>query len=629
MVLKRLMDEFSDNAELMKLVSKWYDLQAEWDKLTIKKVQLLDIRNEKIALLQGLQSEYAKLNDGDASARGRNLDKKLALGQKIASLKLELDKSVEQALKSIEDRLLAICDERRVVNGEISNLQDETFEKQSILGKIQGEISDMRSKLNVVTDLVQADIDQMRNDIGSSSSSYSSDGSTFLASDESTLALDESTLANESTDENDEDDDDNGINLNTDRLHRLVIQSERWRNYSFNMGYELSQFKKMLTMCEDATIKVRRLLHNFEEKIKDTQEQVWDENFNLRPEFNFKDISVSSLQDIILLHDWWAANAGNVAPEGMKMTDEQFMEFRKRCNKISYNLRKNQYAQLLSVRIDRTEKRISEIEDAIKDTDTLQWDDKYGWEAERDEGEGKWNLDKASSSAKQRVRLVSMAQNVIGENEADARRYEEDSKKLASRTINYLKNLGLIETEQDLERLALASASRQNPEESQRWMDEIQRKREELDSAIGLMKSERKSIQGILDNVAKMEGKIQELEQKNKRIFDICMKSGKKVKGVTRQVRNRMLMDKLDNEQRIMELKSLIKKAKSQHLEDFSALEKMRKDVDEKQSTYDQKVREFKTDIGLTTDVVNNLMVGIYNKFQDEILEHDKMRRQK
>ena len=70
--------------------------------------------------------------------------------------------------------------------------------------------------------------------------------------------------------------------------------------------------------------------------------------------------------------------------------------------------------------------------------------------------------------------------------------------------------------------------------------------------------------------------------------------------------------------------KSLIKKAKSQHLEDFSALEKMRKDVDEKQSTYDQKVREFKTDIGLTTDVVNNLMVGIYNKFQDEILEHSK-----
>ena len=58
--------------------------------------------------------------------------------------------------------------------------------------------------------------------------------------------------------------------LDTSKLHRLIIQSERWRNYSFNMGYELYQFKKILTMCGDATIKVKRLLHNFEEKIKDT-----------------------------------------------------------------------------------------------------------------------------------------------------------------------------------------------------------------------------------------------------------------------------------------------------------------------------------------------------------------------
>ena len=92
-----------------------------------------------------------------------------------------------------------------------------------------------------------------------------------------------------------------------------------------------------------------------------------------------------------------------------------------------------------------------------------------------------------------------------------------------------------------------------------------------------------------------MEETIRELKEKNKRIFDICMKSGrKKVKGVDRQVRNRMLMDKLDNEQRIFELKQLVKKAKSQHLEDFSSLERMRKDVDEKQEAYDEKVRCFK-----------------------------------
>ena len=311
---------------------------------------------------------------------------------------------------------------------------------------------------------------------------------------------------------------------------------------------------------------------------------------------------------------------------------------------------------------DRSERRISELEDIIKDRKTLHWDDKYGKDAIRDEGEEKWSVEKVNAKARERIRLLAMAEDIIDESEqersigyasptketlnrrriasfmeevvkADAtykecvkleKQYKEDSKQLVNRTVNYLKSLGLIETESDIERLATLSSAKQNPEVSQMWMKEIQEQRESLDSAMELMKGQRKSLQSIIDNVAKMEEKIKELKQKNKRIFDICMKSGKKVKGVDRQVRNRMLMDKLNNEQRIFELKSLVKKAKSQHLEDFSALEKMRKDVDEKQSTYDQKVREFKTDIGLTTDVVNNLMVGIYNKFQDEILEHSK-----
>ena len=110
--------------------------------------------------------------------------------------------------------------------------------------------------------------------------------------------------------------------IDTKRLHRLVIQSERWRNYLFNIGFELGQFKKMLTMCDDATIKVKRLLHNFEERMKDTQEQVWDTNYNLRPDFDFKDISVAGLRDIILLHDWWAANAPGAKPEDLHMTPE-------------------------------------------------------------------------------------------------------------------------------------------------------------------------------------------------------------------------------------------------------------------------------------------------------------------
>ena len=85
-----------------------------------------------------------------------------------------------------------------------------------------------------------------------------------------------------------------------------------------------------------------------------------------------------------------------------------------------------------------------------------------------------------------------------------------------------------------------------------------------------------------------------------------------------------MLLDKVANEQKIMELKSMAKKAKNKHLSDFTVLEKLRKDVDSAQESYDKKVREFKENIGLDGETVKRLMVGIYNKFQDEILKKNK-----
>ena len=86
------------------------------------------------------------------------------------------------------------------------------------------------------------------------------------------------------------------------------------------------------------------------------------------------------------------------------MTDEQFMAFRRRCNKISYNLRKNQYAQLLAVKLDRTQRRISELENIIKDKKTLHWDDKYGKDSIKDEGKERWSVEKANAKARERVR---------------------------------------------------------------------------------------------------------------------------------------------------------------------------------------------------------------------------------
>lgn len=311
--------------------------------------------------------------------------------------------------------------------------------------------------------------------------------------------------------------------LDTKGIHRLVVQSERWRNNSFNIGYELSQFKKMLTMCEDATIKVRRLVHNFEERMKDTQEQVWDENHQLNPDFDFKDISVAGLRDVILLHDWWAANAPGKTPEEMGMTDDGFREFRRRCNKVSYNLRKNQYAQLLAVRRDRLQNRISELEDIIKDKLTLHWNDKYGADAPRDEGD-KWSLDKVDAKAHARIKLLVMADEVVSTSKqgdspssdnssrkriskmvADGdiayreyakleKQYGEDSRKLADRTMDYLKSLGLVESEADLQHLTTMSLSNQNPDVSQRWLGELQEQKGKLDSSIELMRTQRKSL---------------------------------------------------------------------------------------------------------------------------------------
>ena len=86
-------------------------------------------------------------------------------------------------------------------------------------------------------------------------------------------------------------------------------------------------------------------------------------------------------------------------------------------------------------------------------------------------------------------------------------------------------------------------------------------------------------------------------------------------------------MEKIENETRILELNSIIKSINEKHFKDFSELEKMRDDVDKAQRKYDNRVNEFKMKIGLNQDTLDNLMVGIYNKFQDEIL--DEKRKQK
>ena len=49
-----------------------------------------------------------------------------------------------------------------------------------------------------------------------------------------------------------------------------------------------------------------------------------------------------------------------------------------------------------------------------------------------------------------------------------------------------------------------------------------------------------------------------------------------------RQLRNKLLLDKLDNENRILELKGVVRKTRFENLSDLSGLENLRKAADER-----------------------------------------------
>ena len=234
MVLKRLMDEFANNKELMDLVKKFYDLLAEWDNLTLKKVQIGEVKDDKILLLQKLQGEYNGL-------RNNQLDKKLALGQKIGSLKLELDKSIEQSLKAIDERLDEIEFEMESLNHAIDEIQNKG--EYQIPHEVAERIS---------TELSSEKVGELKDNVGEATKDWKypvmegQDVSSDEDSDQDTSHLvsePQNSGERKALSKNRDVGQGEPPQLNklkTDKLHRLIVQSERWRNYSFNIGYELS-----------------------------------------------------------------------------------------------------------------------------------------------------------------------------------------------------------------------------------------------------------------------------------------------------------------------------------------------------------------------------------------------------
>ena len=510
--------------------------------------------------------------------------------------------------------------------------------------------------------------------------------------------------------------------INTVKLRHLILVTERWRGFMFNLGYEANQMKKMLVKAEDATIKVRRLVRNFKDKMEEVERQVWDEDHKLRDDFSFTGMSASSLREIILLHDWYATNAPEKTPEDMGMNDDEFLEFRRVCNKIAYNLRKNQYAELLAVRKERLLNRMNELAEKMKDTNKLKWNDKYGWEAKKEEekqwslvdvtdkqkdrieklafeedraehvkkldknlqdelngklvrvllggslkpwslsdvtmeksmkigkaalnedranpgrktldqylqaelnGEnedetiplrtlGDWSLSDVSREQSIRINPFAEIEKVLKKDELTELQYKKDLAALERRTLDYLKEIGLIESDDDIEKLTARNRANNYNGNICAEIRKLEEARERMLKAKATMEGQRAALQSIIDSVYSAESKIQELEAANKKIFNQCLTEK------NRQIRNRLLISKLENENQIVELKDAVKGIKKKHLSQFKSLEKMRKAVDVLQSELDSKIERFKNEIGLNVEAISNLMVAIYNRFQDEILE--------
>ena len=69
-------------------------------------------------------------------------------------------------------------------------------------------------------------------------------------------------------------------NVDVGKLRTLIRQSERWSRYMHCLGYELQTMEEMYVKCEDATIMVRRLVHNFEEKMQRIENAIATQDFS-------------------------------------------------------------------------------------------------------------------------------------------------------------------------------------------------------------------------------------------------------------------------------------------------------------------------------------------------------------
>ena len=119
-------------------------------------------------------------------------------------------------------------------------------------------------------------------------------------------------------------------------------------------------------------------------------------------------------------------------------------------------------------------------------------------------------------------------------------------------------------------------------------IQKVQSAKDILDKAISNMDKQRKSMSSMIDTMTKAEENVLLLEKENKRIFNACLTEK------NRQRRNSLLVQKMENEQKILELKGISKRVKERNASSFRTLEDMRKEVDRLQEEYDLSRTEFK-----------------------------------
>lgn len=676
----KLFQEFTKNQVILDLIVQYYNLLNEYDSLMTKRIQLVDIVEQKTNEISKLISEYNQKSNSQ-------MDEKIYLGNKIKSIRLELSKTLQVAIESIDKRLDEIVAQlsdlkKQILEKKISsaesiwssiNTKSENWQKfKDKFGEVLTDIDDkdgmtiIQRKMNDLSNRQKGHeekLDQLVNFHEQGKPNPNTEPESVTNTNYNSLKTQEkiTSIATDHIIEIDvlnergyiiperNDDVDKQIDLsiiNGDELEKLVRETERWRGYMFNLGYELNQLKQIKIIADDATIKVRRLVHNFKERIDRVISESFTSSYGLRNDVTFTNITSSSIRDIILAFDWFAANPdGRTFTEMGFPTKDAFLVFRKKCNNMSLYLRKNQYRKVLSDKRYNLIQLINDLNDKIEDRHQLKYDDKYGEEAKVKE-EKPWSIDDVSQKKVNKLKIFGEAFNQVSkiidsqrqssegistkENKlsvfADAdmeldrqtnlvQTYMNDLSNLKSRTINYMKSIGLIQTEDDIEGLVIRNLSSNYQGNINQKIKKIEDAKTNLDYATSKMLEHRKTIQSIIDNIANAEKRIAELKQENVRLFNNCISIKNK------HVKNRVLITRLDNENKIIELQNIVKTSKKKHLSDFSALESLRDEVDKKQQVYDESIREFKDDIGLNEQVISDLMVGIYNKYQDEILD--------